>query len=315
MVVPSTSVAETTPNYLILSIINMSQLSIKRINNEEVKPVKSVEEDKDKRPVAGASLFSEIYSNIFFCARKKSGKTCAIAHIIDKCATKETRIIAFVATIYRDPTWRAIEQMCEKKGIEFTAYTSIKDTHTREDILQSIVDVLKAEHEARVNGGGEDTEVSEPQDTSITAADCITTNDDPDPKQKKPRKPKFKAPQIIFVFDDLSGELKTPSLIELLKMHRHFKSKVIISSQYWNDIASDGRKQIDYVLLFKGLSQSIPKLKEIYDNCDPPVTFEVFLGIYRFCTAEQFNFMYITRAGEFRKNFNYQINLPKELED
>jgi hypothetical protein len=289
----------------------MSQLSIKRINNEDVKPVKSVEVDKDKRPVAGASLFSEIYSTIFFCARKKSGKTCAIAHIIDKCATKETRIIAFVATIYRDPTWRAIEQMCEKKGIEFTAYTSIKDTHTREDILQSIVDVLKAEHEARLSG--EDTE---PQNTIADLPTLGYEHDTIDIKrQRKPRKPKFKAPQIIFVFDDLSGELKTPSLIELLKMHRHFKSKVIISSQYWNDIASDGRKQIDYVLLFKGLSQSLPKLKEIYDNCDPPVTFEVFLDIYRFCTAEQFNFMYTSRWGEFRKNFTFQINLPKELED
>ena len=289
----------------------MSQLSIKRINNEDVKPVESVEVDKDKRPVAGASLFPEIYSNIFFCARKKSGKTCAIAHIIDKCATKETRIIAFVATIHRDPTWRAIEQMCEKKGIEFTAYTSIKDTHTREDILQSIVDVLKAEHEARLSG--EDTE---PQNTIADLPTLGYEHDTIDIKrQRKPRKPKFKAPQIIFVFDDLSGELKTPSLIELLKMHRHFKSKVIISSQYWNDIALDGRKQIDYVLLFKGLGQSIAKLKEIYDNCDPPVSFEVFLDIYRFCTAEQFNFMYITRSGEFRKNFTFQIGVPKELED
>ena len=96
-------------------------------------------------------------------------------------------------------------------------------------------------------------EGSEPQEDDS----CLTLNGDPDPKQKKPRKPKFKAPQIIFVFDDLSGELKTPSLIQLLKMNRHFLCKVIISSQYWNDIALEGRKQIDYVLLFKGLGQSI----------------------------------------------------------
>jgi len=272
-----------------------------------------VEEDKDKRPVAGASLFPEIYSNIFFCARKKSGKTCAIAHIIDKCATKETRIIAFVGTLHRDKTWRAIEQMCEKKGIEFTGYTSIKDTQSREDILQSIVDVLKEEAEARKKGG-EDAEASEPQ----AAVDCLTMDCDPDPKQKKPRKPKFKAPQIIFVFDDLSGELKTPSFTELLKFHRHFKSKVIVSSQYWNDIAVEARRQINYVLLYKGLSESPAKLKEVYDNVGGMgVSFDVFIGIYRFCTAEQFNFMYIgVDDVEFRKNFNYQINLPKRhLED
>ena len=110
----------------------------------------------------------------------------------------------------------------------------------------------------------------------------------------------------------MSGELKTPSFTELLKEHRHYLCKVIISSQYWNDIAVEARKQIDYVLLFKGLGQSISKLKEIYDNCDPPISFETFLDIYRFCTAEQFNFMYMTRLGDFRKNFTYRIDLPKE---
>ena len=291
----------------------MSQLSIKRINNEDVKPVKFVEEDKDKRPVAGASLFPEIYSNIFFCARKKSGKTCAIAHIIDKCATKETQIIAFVGTIHRDKTWIAIERMCEDKGIEFTGYTSMKDTTTGEDILQSIVDVLKEEVEAKKKGiaSGEDTEVSEPQETT----DCLTMDCDPDPKQKKPRKPKFKAPKIIFVFDDLSGELKKPCFTELLKFHRHFLSKVIVSSQYWNDIAVEARRQINYVLLFKGLSESPAKLKEVYDNTGGMgVTFDVFIGIYRFCTAKQFNFMYMGIDDvEFRKNFNYRIDLPKEV--
>jgi len=298
-------------------IVKMSHFSIKRINNEDVKPVKSVEEDKDKRPVAGASLFPEIYSNIFFCARKKSGKTCAIAHIIDKCATKETQIIAFVGTINRDKTWIAIEQMCNDKGIEFTGYTSMKDTETGEDILGSIVQVLKAEVETKKKGiaSGEDTEVSEPHpiDNLPTMGhdDGITARS----KERKPRKPKFKAPKIIFVFDDLAGELKKPSFTELLKFHRHFFSKVIVSSQYWNDIAVEARQQINYVLLFKGLSESISKLKEVYDNTNGMgVTFEMFVDIYRFCTAVQYNFMYLDVDNSlFRKNFTFLIDLPKEL--
>ena len=293
----------------------MSHFSIKRINNEDVKPVKFVEEDKDKRPIAGASLFPEIYSNIFFCARKKSGKTCAIAHIIDKCATKETRIIAFVSTLHRDPTWRAIEHLCDKKGIDFTGYTSIRDDASKEDILGTIVRTLEEEVEES-NLDGEDK--SEPQaiDDLPTMGhddDTTTTMTGGSKRQKKPKKPKFKAPQIIFIFDNLSGELNTPSLVQLFKKNRHFKCKVIVSSQYWNDIPLQGRRQMDYVLLFKGLSQSPGKLKEIYDNCDLPVPFEVFTGIYKFCTAERFNFMYLNvPQGELRKNFTYRIDLPKE---
>ena len=292
----------------------MSQLSIKRINNEEVKPVKFVEEDKDKRPIAGASIFPEIYSTIFFCARKKSGKTCAVAHIIDKCAIKETKVIAFVSTLHRDPTWRAIEHMCEKKGIDFTGYTSIRDDSSKEDILGTIMTTLE---EIRHDENDKLKESSQPQ----AIADLPTLGYDDESsiatsKQKKPKKPKFKGPEIIFVFDDLSGELQTPSLVQLLKKNRHFRCKVLISSQYWNDIPLQGRRQMDYVLLFKGLSQSPGKLKEIYDNCDLPVPFEVFTGIYKFCTAERFNFMYLNvPQGEFRKNFTYRIDLPKEHQE
>jgi len=198
--------------------------------------------------------------------------------------------------------------MCQKKGIDFTGYTSIRDDASKEDILDAIVKTLQDEADAV--GGGEDK--SEPQ----VDVDCLTMDTDPDPKQKKPRKPKFKAPRIIFIFDDLSGELQAPSLTKLLKKHRHFLCKVIISSQYWNDIPPQGRTQINYVLLFKGLSQTPAKLKEIYDNCDLPVQFDVFLDIYRFCTNELFNFMYIDAIqGKFRKNFTFQIDLPKELGD
>ena len=80
-------------------------IRIKRINNEDVAPVNFVDVVNDPRPIRGGDIFPEIYSNIFFCARKKSGKTCAIAHIIDKCSTTETRVIAFVSTLQRDPTY------------------------------------------------------------------------------------------------------------------------------------------------------------------------------------------------------------------
>ena len=275
-------------------------LSIKQINQEIVKPVRFKEEEEDKRPVRGRDLFPEIYGNIFFCARKKSGKTCSIYHIIDRCSTKETSVIAFVSTLNRDPTWKAIQNLCKKRGIDFTGFTSLRDEETKEDILGSIVKTLEKQADEEKSEGSQATQ---PRRALYMEGD---DNDD----DTKTKRPKEKAPKIIFVLDDLSGELKNPSVTELLKKNRHFKCKVLLSSQYWNDISLSGRKQIDYALLFRGLLQSMDKLEEIYKNIDLAVPFETFVAIYRICTAEKFNFMWIDVVNsEFRKNFSHRIQV------
>ena len=279
-------------------------IRVKRINKEDVKPVQFINEVEDTRPVKGRDIFPEIYANIFFCARKKSGKSCAIYHTIKYCATTETRVIAFVSTLNRDPTWRSIEDLCEKMGVPFDGYTSIKDPETKEDILDTIVKTLEATSE-------------KPASDTIAAASSkqlIVMDSDPAPEsKKKKKKPKEKAPKIIFIFDDLSGELQAPSVTQLMKKNRQFKSKLIIASQYWNDVSLQARKQIDYVLLYRGLAQSLAKLEDIYKNCDLSVPFEVFVQIYRYCTAVKFHFMWIDVVNsEFRKDFSHRIELPKD---
>lgn len=287
----------------------MSSIRIKRINKEEVAPVEFVDVVEDKRPVRGAALFPEIYANIFFCARKKSGKSCAIYKTIERCATTETQVIAFVSTIHRDPTWRAIEKLCQDMGVEFTGYTGLKDPVSKEDILQTIVDELE-----KTTGDEKEPEAASKANMGVSFGDEPST-------KKKKKKPKEKAPKFIFCFDDLSGELQTPSFTNFLKMNRHFKAKNLIASQYWNDIALQARKQLDYVLLYKGLSSNdkkgLVKLEEIYNNCSlSSITFEQFLAMYRYCTAEKFHFMWIDVVNcEFRKDFSHALVPPQEEEE
>jgi hypothetical protein len=278
-------------------------ITVKRMNKEDIQPVTFVDEKKDPRPIKGRDIFPDIYSTVFFCARKKSGKSCAISHIIEKCSTTETRIIAFVSTLHRDPTWRAIEQMCQKKNIEFTGYTSIRDPSSKEDILETIIKIL-----------GETTG-EEKEEEPRQQGHCILTDCD-ELENEKPKKPKECAPRIIFIFDDLSGELQYPSVTKLLKKNRHLKCKVLLSSQYWNDISLQGRKQIDYILLFRGLSQSVDKLNEIYKNCDLSVPFDVFRAVYSYATSKRFHFLYVDVInGEFRKDFSHKIILPTEEDE
>ena len=280
-------------------------IRVKKINSEVVKPVSFQDEKVDNRPIRGRDIFPEIYANIFFCARKKSGKTCSIAHIIDKCSTKETKVIAFVSTLHRDPTWRAIKKNCEKRGVEFTGFTSMKDDKSGEDILDNIIMSLRSQ-----SGEGDD---SDEEEEEAPPPIILMGDKQVGGKAKKPKKPKERAPKIIFIFDDLSGELSNRSLTGLLKMNRHLKCKVLLSSQYWNDIPLHARKQIDYVLLFRGLAQSLNKMEEIYKNCDLAIPFELFVDLYKYCTAEKFNFMYIdTVNSEFRKNFTHRIDLGED---
>ncbi len=110
-------------------------------------------------------------------------------------------------------------------------------------------------------------------------------------------------PEYIFVFDDLSNELKDPVVSHLLKTNRHYKSKIIISSQYVQDVMPSSRKQIDYWLLFGGHSPD--KLEVIHRDADTRLTFEQFVRVYRDVTKENYQFLLLNTADdEYQKNFD-----------
>ena len=83
-------------------------LRIKRINNVKIKPIPQYGGQQDKRPVLGADFFEKLKCNIYICARKESGKTTTIFNILENCANEDTTVIAFVGTLYADPSWESI---------------------------------------------------------------------------------------------------------------------------------------------------------------------------------------------------------------
>ncbi|EGG18238.1 putative glutathione S transferase [Cavenderia fasciculata] len=50
------------------------------------------------------------------------------------------------------------------------------------------------------------------------------------------------APDYLIIFDDLSNELKDPSITKPMKIQRHFSAKIILSTQAWKDTSSHIRK-------------------------------------------------------------------------
>eukprot|EP01113_Clastostelium_recurvatum_P021860 TRINITY_DN2595_c0_g1_i6.p1 TRINITY_DN2595_c0_g1~~TRINITY_DN2595_c0_g1_i6.p1 ORF type:complete len:289 (-),score=84.11 TRINITY_DN2595_c0_g1_i6:2864-3730(-) len=123
--------------------------------------------------------------------------------------------------------------------------------------------------------------------------------------KRKSGKPARLAPQHIFVFDDLAGSLKDKALSDFMTRNRHYHCKVILSSQYPNNLSIQSRTQLDYWILFKG--HSADKLREIYERADLSVTYEEFERLYQEATTEEpgdkYPFLYVdVRGGTFRRN-------------
>ena len=270
-----------------------------------MKKVKFLKES-DNRPIKGEDLFSELYSNIFLCAKKKSGKTVVLSKCIKECIGKKTKIIAFVSTLYKDDTWKAIRDYCKKKKIDFEGHTSLMEEGV--DQLSELVDRLQNEAQDDEEEKEMDSRVSS-LERKLGMCDIQFDGDSDEEDDDLPKKKeKYLAPEYLIILDDLSNELKSRSLVTLLKKNRHFKAKILISSQYLNDLLPESRKQMDVFLVFRG--QPRKKIDEIHRDADVNVDPEEFYDIYKFATEKDYSFLYIdTKTSEFRRNFNFQIEV------
>lgn len=277
-------------------------IKLKVINDHVVKSIPQYSGAGDMRPIRGADLFPELYSNIFCLARKNSGKSTVIFKIIKECITKETKVIMFVSTLYKDSNWIAIRQFLKKHKVEHECHTSLKENGV--DKLEELV--LNLQHEAQLVEQIEEAGKDKPKQKNILL--CESDEDD----DEKPKKSKYKAPEFLIILDDLSSELKSKSLVSLLKKNRHFKAKVIVSSQYLNDLLPEARLQLDVFLIFG--NQTEEKLQQVYKDSDAIIPFETFKKIYYFATEQKYSFLYVnTRTLEYRRNFNTLIDI-KDIE-
>ena len=189
-------------------------ITIKKINNHVITPIPVDKIEADK--IKGYDLIPKLYCTIFLCARKESGKTNCIFKILKECSTKKTKLYLISSTVYNDQNYEKICEYFENKGNEIHKFTSIKEAK-----LKPIVEQLTKEAEERIEA--KKNKKVEPKKKLILFDD--------EEKEKSEKKPKKLAPEIIFVFDDLSTSLRDPDVSELIKKHRHFLTKVIVSSQ------------------------------------------------------------------------------------
>lgn len=276
-------------------------MKLKKINNQTVKPLQvGLGKVEDTRPIKGEALFPELYSNIFLCAKKKSGKTVCAGTIIKECATRDTIVMVFCPTLDIDENHKKIKEYCQKKKIVYQGFPSLSNDNGV-NILKALEEELKEEARLREE---EDSDSEKLRRDEKYLAGLFTDEE----KEKKHRKNKYQSPDYIIFIDDLSDELRTPIVNSFVKRHRHYRIKTLLSSQYTNDLTPQALQQMDYCLIFKGIpEEKIIKLKRDF-NIDDEL--EDLLKMYDHATEEKFNFLYIDiREQEYRKNFDKLFSL------
>lgn len=269
-------------------------LQIKKINDFKVSKIRLPEENKINKKIRGGGLLP-LYSNTFICAKKNSGKTTVIFNILKKCVDKETKLYFFVSTIQKDRSWKQIVKYFESKGNQVISNVSTK-SEDGSDLIQDILDTP-------IEFSDDESSSTEEEEVKFISID---SDEEEVKKKRKKRKPSKMAQKQIIVLDDIGMELKKPSIDQLLKVNRHLKSKVILSSQYLNDLSCQARRQIDIWLLFNGCKKE--KIQTIMRDCDTHLSYNKFEEIYKYATREKYNFLYIDAHNcKFRKNFNQEI--------
>jgi hypothetical protein len=270
-----------------------------KVNNVSVKPV-VVHDNNESEKIKGYKILPFPFYNMFICSKKKSGKTSLINTIVKKTSDKRTNFWIFCSTHKIDSSWKAIISFLEERGNRVNAFDSIFDGKV--NLLNKILDEM-----------GQPEEIEEKKDKKAPinlneikrSYDFFGKEQDDEGKPKKEYVPKKKAPKHIFIFDDLSPELK--HIDRLLKVHRHFQASVIISSQYIHDLSISSRLQIDVFCTFRGFSEE--KMEMVHKSLDLSIPFETLWQIYKQVTEEPYNFLYINiRTEELRRNLNTKIS-------
>ena len=313
-------------------------ITLTTINDTVVKPIKTGKE-KDTRLPKAYKMFPEPYPNVGIIAKKKSGKTNVVVNIVKEAADKDTHVFVLASTANKDPLFLALKKYCKKNEIPYQAMTEIKsvDEHGKKaDFFEGFMRDMgeadseedqtdsedeEAKHPRMSNFGhvpeesdSSDTDYSGSSDEEYERLNYGKKYDRTHPKFVKnksslqPKKP-FITPECIIITDDLSNELKTPSLRSFFKRNRHYHCLNIVSTQWVMDLLPESLKQFDYLLLFKG--QTREKLEKIKDDADLSIDIDKLEAIYRSATSVPYGFLYIdTRNEVYRKNFNQRYNVP-----
>lgn len=282
-------------------------LKEKTLNKVKVKPLVNTA-TLDEAKVRGSKLIANPYSTIFLCAKRKSGKTSVIGEILKNCTDRKTILWIFCPTANIDDNWKLIIKMLQDRGSVVNVFDSIME-NKKTNRLQGIIDeLLIPEEDEEI----EKKKIKHPEKPVVRLLfDGPTIEEEIKEEKKEKYKPKKIAPKHVFIFDDLSHELKNPSIQVLLKNGRHIRAMCLLSFQYCNDLLPSCWKQCEYAMIFRSFSKD--KLEHLHRQLDLTMPLDQFIDIYDYAHRDRgYDFLYIdVKPEKFRRNFNKEIEYEK----
>lgn len=295
----------------------------KEINDVSIKPVIH-KTNENKNNVRAFNYYENPYSNICLMARKNSGKSTVIYRALEQCAKKGTNVFLFSPTVNIDPTYGKMVKMLKKKGCTVVAKEHFIDENGV-DLIGQLLQIFSKKDEVE-----ETQEEYKPPPLLYFGDDrnykhcnvqvggeCVLVEKPPKPKKEKKEKEKKKdkliTPEHIFVFDDLSSDMRHKSISKLMTKQRHYKLKCFLSCHSVNNLEKMALSCIDVYHIFPNISSE--KIEELGEKVN--ITFKndtkkdsKLQRLYDDATAKPYNFLYIDRNnGTFRKNFNHKYNI------
>ena len=159
-------------------------ITTKKINDIRIIVPKDIKNCDDRLP-RHHKLFKSNYPNIFLCGKKHSGKTTILQNIIRASVSPSTKVIFFCPTVYKDNAYQCIKKMLDTNFIDYEQYLSIDE----DNVLDNIISELQ-----------QNDEIDEKDNKMALLTD--------DKKESRKRKSKYITPDYIFIFDDISDQLR-----------------------------------------------------------------------------------------------------------
>lgn len=265
----------------------------------------------DPSTVKGSDIIGgNLTPNIFCVGSSGSGKTSLLFDFIKRCCDKSTEIYFFVSTFFNDESYDVIRDYCDKKDIQYQGFDQIGNELKEFMKTKALEQKNKKEEEKLQLAKDKDDQPTEKQFNTMDDVIAMIHEDD-DTITVRLRKPKKKPIKVLFIFDDMSGDLRNATVKEFMKNRRHYGVCNWIASQNLFDLDNHARNNINIFILFGSLTKE--KLKQFYADSNLWIEEYVFLNLYSFATTNdknEKNFLYINKnTREFRKNFSDRLDI------
>lgn len=239
--------------------------------------------DSKESKYRGMDVFAAQHYNMAILSKKHSGKTTLIREVILRSIQKNTIVLFFTSTWHKDKTYALMRKELEAKGIPYEGFT-----HFIDDDGTNLIEGFMA---SNINDNlDEDDKEAPPMFTMSQLAARFMTGR-PLPRKKK----KSIKPEYIIVFDDLSKDIRHASVEKLIKKNRHYRAKIIMSSQSIVDITPGMFVNLEYLVIFKSFSEDT--LMNLYKRSHMWMPYEDFLAFYKDAVSQKYGFLFVDLVG------------------